>query len=51
MRENDSSFRYFDYYKALGTMRGALGKFDKAVTLMRPPSIYSHDSVSGLLVE
>lgn len=51
MREDYSGFRYLDYYKALGTMRGALGKFDKAVTLMRPPSIYSHDSVSGLLVE
>ena len=51
MREDYADFRYYDYYEALGTTRGALGKFDKAVTLMRPPSIYRHESVSGLLVE
>ncbi len=51
MREDYASFRYYDYYEALGATRGALGHFAKAVTLMRPPSIYSHDSVAGLLVE
>ena len=51
MREGYSSFRYYDYYEALGTVRGALGGFDKAVTLMRPPSMYSYDRVSGLLLK
>lgn len=32
-----SSFRYFDYYNALGTTRGCLGGFQKAVALMAPP--------------
>ncbi len=34
MRGGISSFRYFDYYNALGTMRGCLGGFPKAVALM-----------------
>lgn len=51
MREDYADFRYYDYYEALGTMRGALGNFQKAVTLMRPPSPYRHETVSGLLVE
>lgn len=33
-----SSFRYRDYYDALGTMRGCLGGFRKAVALMAPGS-------------
>jgi LmbE family N-acetylglucosaminyl deacetylase len=32
-----SSFRYQDYYRALATMRGCLGRAEKAVTFMRPP--------------
>lgn len=32
-----SSFRYLEYYDALGTMRGCLGSFRKAVALMEPP--------------
>jgi LmbE family N-acetylglucosaminyl deacetylase len=32
-----SSFRYLEYYDALGTMRGCLGGFRKAVALMAPP--------------
>jgi len=31
-----SDFRYFDYYNALGTTRGCLGGFEKAVALMVP---------------
>jgi LmbE family N-acetylglucosaminyl deacetylase len=31
-----SSFRYFDYYNALGTVRGCLAGFSKAVALMAP---------------
>jgi LmbE family N-acetylglucosaminyl deacetylase len=50
MREKYSNFRYYDYYEALGTVRGALAGFDKAVTLMRPPSMYSYDRESGLLL-
>lgn len=33
-----SSFRYFDYYDALGTVRGCLAGFPKAVALMAPGS-------------
>jgi LmbE family N-acetylglucosaminyl deacetylase len=36
MRGGVSGFRYFDYYDALGTMRGCLGGFRKAVALMVP---------------
>ncbi len=36
MRGGISSFRYLDYYDALGTMRGCLGGFRKAVALMAP---------------
>jgi hypothetical protein len=31
-----SDFRYYDYYNALGTTRGCLGGFEKAVALMVP---------------
>ncbi len=34
MRGGVSSFRYYDYYDALGTTRGCLGGFRKAVALM-----------------
>ena len=51
MRENYASFRYWDYYKALGETRGALGGFDRAVTLMRPRSLYSFDRQAGLLID
>jgi LmbE family N-acetylglucosaminyl deacetylase len=37
MRGGVSTFRYFDYYNALGTVRGCLGSFQKAVALMMPP--------------
>ena len=37
MRCGVSSFRYLDYYDALGTTRGCLGGFAKAVALMLPP--------------
>lgn len=36
MRGGISSFRYLDYYDALGTVRGCLGGFRKAVALMAP---------------
>lgn len=36
MRGGISTFRYFDYYNALGTTRGCLGGFEKAVALMAP---------------
>jgi LmbE family N-acetylglucosaminyl deacetylase len=49
MRERYSGFRYYDYYEALGTTRGALGGFGKAVTLMRPPGLYTYARESGLL--
>ena len=32
-----SSFRYKDYYQALGVMRGCLGRAERAIALMRPP--------------
>jgi N-acetylglucosamine malate deacetylase 1 len=51
MRESYSDFRYYDYYEALGTTRGALGGFDKAVTLMRHHSIYSFQRESELLLK
>jgi len=50
MRESYSSFRYWDYYKALGEARGALGGYDRAVTLMRPRSLYSFERQPGLLL-
>jgi hypothetical protein len=40
-----------DYYQALGTVRGAVAGFGKAVTLMRQPSIYSYEHESGLLLK
>jgi len=36
-----SNFRYFDYYDALGTTRGCLGGFDKAVALMMQPGAWT----------
>ncbi len=36
MRGDWPTFRYFDYYDALGTTRGCLGGFPKAVALMVP---------------
>jgi LmbE family N-acetylglucosaminyl deacetylase len=36
MRGGISTFRYYDYYNALGTTRGCLGGFQKAVALMLP---------------
>ncbi len=36
MRGGVSTFRYHDYYDALGTTRGCLGGFRKAVALMAP---------------
>jgi LmbE family N-acetylglucosaminyl deacetylase len=36
MRGGVSTFRYYDYYNALGTTRGCLGGFQKAVALMAP---------------
>jgi hypothetical protein len=33
---NSSSFRYFDYYKALGTMRGCLNRTQYAQSFMYP---------------
>ena len=35
-----ASFRYFDYYDALGTTRGCLGGFQKAVALMMQPGAW-----------
>lgn len=51
MRENYASFRYYDYYEALGAMRGALGGFDKAVTFMRSRSMYNYERQKGLLFD
>ena len=41
VRGSISSFRYFDYYNALGTMRGCLGGFTKAVALMMQPGAWT----------
>lgn len=41
MRGGVSSFRYFDYYDALGTTRGCLGGFTKAVALMMTPGAWA----------
>lgn len=38
MRGGISSFRYLDYYDALGTVRGCLGGFRKAAAIMAPGS-------------
>jgi hypothetical protein len=38
MRGGISPFRYYDYYDALGTVRGCLAGFRKAVALMSPGS-------------
>jgi N-acetylglucosamine malate deacetylase 1 len=51
MRERYSSFRYYDYYEALGQMRGCLGGFGKAVTFMQSHSMYNFARNSGLLAE
>lgn len=36
MRGGISSFRYMDYYDALGTVRGCQSGFRKAIALMAP---------------
>ena len=41
MRGGVSTFRYFDYYDALGTTRGCLGGFTKAVALMLMPGAWT----------
>ena len=41
MRGGVSSFRYFDYYDALGTTSGCLGGFAKAVALMMPSGAWT----------
>ena len=51
MRERYSSFRYYDFYEALGTTRGALGGFMNAVTLMHSHSMYHFERQAGLLAE
>jgi LmbE family N-acetylglucosaminyl deacetylase len=51
MRESYASFRYYDYYQALGQMRGCLGGFGKAVTLMRSHSLYAFSRRDGLLLD
>ena len=40
MRGGISTFRYYDYYEALGTLRGCLGGFQKAVALMVSPGAW-----------
>jgi len=40
IRGGISSFRYFDYYTALGTTRGCLGGFEKATALMLQPGAW-----------
>ncbi len=40
MRGGISSFRYLEYYDALGTTRGCLGGFEKAVALMVAPGAW-----------
>jgi len=40
IRGGISSFRYLDYYDALGTTRGCLGGFGKAVALMMQPGAW-----------
>jgi N-acetylglucosamine malate deacetylase 1 len=50
MRGGVSSFRYLDYYSALGTMRGCLCGFDKAAALMMPAGAWVQrlDHLPGL---
>ncbi len=50
MRDSYASFRYVDYYEALGTMRGALAGYGKAVTLMRPHDVFTFQHQPGLLL-
>jgi LmbE family N-acetylglucosaminyl deacetylase len=49
MRDSYAGFRYYDYYEALAQMRGALGGFGKAVTLMRPRGLLSLARQAGTL--
>jgi LmbE family N-acetylglucosaminyl deacetylase len=49
MRDSYSDFRYYDYYEALGQMRGALSGFGKAVALMRPRGLLSFARRKGTL--
>ncbi len=51
MREQYASFRYYDYYEALGRMRGALAGFARAVTVMRPRGPYDFERRDGLLLD
>ncbi len=51
MRENYASFRYYDYYEALGTARGALAGFGRAVTMMRPHGVFAFQRQRGLLAD
>lgn len=51
MRESYASFRYYDYYEALGQMRGCLGGFSKAVTLMHSHSLYAFKRQPELLLD
>lgn len=51
MRERYASFRYYDYYEALGVTRGCLGGYQRAVTLMTPHSLYRFQHEPGLLLK
>jgi LmbE family N-acetylglucosaminyl deacetylase len=51
MREDYASFRYYDYYQALGQMRGCLAGYAKAVTLMRSHSLYAFSRQPAFLLE
>lgn len=46
---NSPSFRYYDYYKALGTVRGCLSGFKYAQTLKHPigRNVYHGDGIPG----
>ncbi len=50
MRGGISTFRYYDYYDALGTVRGCLGGYGKAVALMMPDRSWTQrlDYLPGL---
>lgn len=51
MREKYASFRYYDYYEALGQMRGCLAGYGKAVTFMGSQSIYAIKRHPALLLD
>jgi len=48
MRGGVSSFRYLDYYDALGTVRGCLGGFRKAVAMMSTGAVRRLHYLPGL---